>query len=84
MDRRCRSRRVGAFSAVASWSILRHRESKTVKLPIDGVGLALLVIGYTLYRNVLPYPTGAAALREIGPDSALFIAAPDGTVVTTY
>jgi len=23
--------------------------------------LALLVIGYTLYRNVLPYPTGAAA-----------------------
>jgi DHA2 family multidrug resistance protein len=36
---------VGAFSAVASWSILRHRESKTVKLPIDGMGLALLVIG---------------------------------------
>ena len=36
---------VGAFSAVAIWSILRHRESKTVKLPIDAVGLALLVIG---------------------------------------
>jgi DHA2 family multidrug resistance protein len=36
---------VGAFSAAASWSILRHRESKTVKLPIDVVGLALLVIG---------------------------------------
>jgi MFS transporter, DHA2 family, multidrug resistance protein len=36
---------VGAFSALASWSILRHRESKTVKLPIDAVGLALLVIG---------------------------------------
>ena len=36
---------VGAFSAAASWSILRHRESKKVKLPIDAVGLALLVIG---------------------------------------
>jgi DHA2 family multidrug resistance protein len=36
---------VGAFSAAASWSILRHRESKKVKLPIDVVGLALLVIG---------------------------------------
>jgi MFS transporter, DHA2 family, multidrug resistance protein len=36
---------VGAFSAVAIWSILRHRESKIVKLPIDAVGLVLLVIG---------------------------------------
>jgi DHA2 family multidrug resistance protein len=36
---------VGAFAAAASWSILRHRESQKVKLPIDGVGLALLVVG---------------------------------------
>ncbi|MEA3174068.1 MAG: transporter, family, multidrug resistance protein [Gammaproteobacteria bacterium] len=36
---------VGAFSAIASWSILRKRESKIVKLPIDSIGLALLVIG---------------------------------------
>jgi len=36
---------VGAFSALASWSLLRRRESKTAKLPIDTVGLALLVIG---------------------------------------
>jgi MFS transporter, DHA2 family, multidrug resistance protein len=36
---------VGAFSAIASWSILRHRESNIVKLPIDVVGLALLVVG---------------------------------------
>jgi MFS transporter, DHA2 family, multidrug resistance protein len=36
---------VGAFSAIASWSILRHRESTTLKLPIDGVGLILLIIG---------------------------------------
>ncbi len=33
---------------VAAWEIV---------IPI----LALLVLGYTLYRNVLPYPTGAAA-----------------------
>ena len=36
---------VGAFAAATSWSILRHRESKRVKLPIDAVGLGLLVIG---------------------------------------
>jgi MFS transporter, DHA2 family, multidrug resistance protein len=36
---------VGAFSAAASWALLRHRESKKIKLPIDAVGLALLVIG---------------------------------------
>ena len=36
---------VGAFAATASWSILRHRESKIVKLPIDAIGLGLLVIG---------------------------------------
>jgi DHA2 family multidrug resistance protein len=36
---------VGAFSAIASWSLLRKRESVTVKLPIDVVGLVLLIIG---------------------------------------
>ena len=36
---------VGAFAAIASWSILRHRESKKIKLPIDVTGLVLLVIG---------------------------------------
>jgi DHA2 family multidrug resistance protein len=36
---------VGAFSAAASWSILRRRESKRVKVPIDAVGLGLLVMG---------------------------------------
>jgi DHA2 family multidrug resistance protein len=36
---------VGAFSALASWTLLRRRESKIVKLPIDGVGLLLLVTG---------------------------------------
>jgi DHA2 family multidrug resistance protein len=36
---------VGAFSAATTWAILRRRESKIVKLPIDFVGLLLLVIG---------------------------------------
>jgi DHA2 family multidrug resistance protein len=36
---------VGALSAAASWSILRKRESKKVKQPIDIIGLVLLVIG---------------------------------------
>ncbi len=36
---------VGAFAAAASWMLLRHRESKKVKLPIDGIGLGLLAVG---------------------------------------
>jgi DHA2 family multidrug resistance protein len=36
---------VGAFSATASWMLLRRRESKKLKLPIDAVGLGLLVVG---------------------------------------
>src|SRR5580692_9730531 len=36
---------VGAFSAAVSWSILRRRESYKVKLPIDGLGLVLLIVG---------------------------------------
>src|SRR5271163_2835991 len=36
---------VGAFSAVATWSILRHRESRILRSPIDGLGLVLLIVG---------------------------------------
>ncbi len=37
---------VGAFSAIACWSILRHRrESRRVKAPIDIAGLLLLAVG---------------------------------------
>src|SRR5882672_7662373 len=36
---------VGAFAAAASWMLLRHRESKKVKPPIDGIGLGLLAVG---------------------------------------
>jgi DHA2 family multidrug resistance protein len=35
---------VGIVSAWATWSIYKNRESPTKKLPVDGVGLALLVL----------------------------------------
>ena len=36
---------VGLATAAISWYLLRHRESLRVKVPVDAVGLALLVIG---------------------------------------
>jgi len=35
---------VGVFAAVVTWSIYRSRETERRKLPIDGVGLGLLII----------------------------------------
>ena len=34
----------GLIAAAATWHLLRHRESPTVKRPVDGIGLGLLVI----------------------------------------
>ncbi len=36
---------VGLLAGIITWTLLRNRETKTVKAPIDMVGLALLVIG---------------------------------------
>jgi DHA2 family multidrug resistance protein len=36
---------VGTFCAISCWSILRRRESRTVRTPIDIVGLLLLIVG---------------------------------------
>ncbi|MBZ0222124.1 MAG: DHA2 family efflux MFS transporter permease subunit [Dokdonella sp.] len=36
---------VGLLAAIITWYLLRHRESRIVKTPIDKVGLALLVVG---------------------------------------
>ncbi len=36
---------VGAVAAVISWALLRKRESKILKQPVDAIGLMLLVIG---------------------------------------
>jgi DHA2 family multidrug resistance protein len=35
---------IGLFAAWATWSIYKTRESKVVRLPIDKIGLALLII----------------------------------------
>src|SRR5512146_82756 len=34
----------GLIAATVTWRVLRHRETPTVKRPVDGIGLALLVI----------------------------------------
>jgi len=36
---------IGLMAAVTTWFLLRKRESKTVKAPIDVIGLVLLVLG---------------------------------------
>ncbi|MEO7065957.1 MAG: DHA2 family efflux MFS transporter permease subunit [Rhodanobacter sp.] len=36
---------VGAAAAAVTWALLRKRETKTFKMPIDMVGLVLLVVG---------------------------------------
>ncbi|WP_283151095.1 DHA2 family efflux MFS transporter permease subunit [Silvimonas soli] len=36
---------IGLAAGIMSWQLLKHRETKTVKLPIDVVGLILLVAG---------------------------------------
>ena len=36
---------VGLLAGAITWGLLRHRETKIVKTPIDTVGLALLVVG---------------------------------------
>lgn len=36
---------VGILAVIITWMLLRHRESTTVKLPIDKIGLFLLVLG---------------------------------------
>ena len=36
---------VGMLSAFLTWQMLRNRETETARFPIDGVGLALLIIG---------------------------------------
>ena len=44
---------VGIVAALASWAIYRKRESTTHKLPIDTVGLALLVVWVGAMQMVL-------------------------------
>ncbi|MEO5623010.1 MAG: DHA2 family efflux MFS transporter permease subunit [Dokdonella sp.] len=36
---------VGVIAAIITWALLRHRETRLVKTPIDTIGLILLVLG---------------------------------------
>ncbi|MFM1886847.1 MAG: hypothetical protein RL026_2004 [Pseudomonadota bacterium] len=44
---------VGLLAAAGSWWVLRDRESMRVKVPVDAVGLCLLVIGVGALQYVL-------------------------------
>ena len=44
---------VGLLAAWASFKIYRHRESPTTKVPVDGVGLALLIIWVASLQTML-------------------------------
>ncbi|MEW9900963.1 DHA2 family efflux MFS transporter permease subunit [Chitinivorax sp. PXF-14] len=44
---------VGLLSAAVTWTLLKRHETPTVKLPIDAIGLALLVIGVGSLQYVL-------------------------------
>ncbi|HEU0187080.1 MAG TPA: DHA2 family efflux MFS transporter permease subunit [Gallionellaceae bacterium] len=36
---------IGLFGAASIWTLMRHRDSAIVKIPLDKIGLALMVIG---------------------------------------
>ncbi len=36
---------IGLFGGITIWTLMRKRESVTVKAPLDGIGLALMVVG---------------------------------------
>ena len=44
---------VGLFAAYVTWMLLRHRETATARVPVDSVGLALLVIGVACLQIML-------------------------------
>jgi MFS transporter, DHA2 family, multidrug resistance protein len=44
---------VGIAAAITSWALLKKRESKTVRVPIDVVGLVLLVAGVSSLQFML-------------------------------
>jgi MFS transporter, DHA2 family, multidrug resistance protein len=44
---------VGIAAAITSWALLKKRESKTVRVPIDVVGLVLLVVGVSSLQFML-------------------------------
>jgi MFS transporter, DHA2 family, multidrug resistance protein len=44
---------VGLLSAYVTWLLLRHRETDTARLPVDVVGLGLLIVGVACLQIML-------------------------------
>lgn len=51
---------VGIFSAAVTWFVLRRRETRTQRLPIDLVGLGLLIVGVGALQIMLDKGNDAA------------------------
>jgi amino acid transporter len=59
--------------------LLRHRELHIPRWQLIIPFAAVAVLGYTLYRNVVPYPTGAAAWLPLA--SLIWLAIPTLSVI---
>jgi DHA2 family multidrug resistance protein len=62
---------VGVFSVVATWLVLRRRETARTKLPVDAIGLALLVLWVAPLQILLDRGTqkgwfGSPSIRTLG------------------
>jgi len=62
----------GIVAAAAAWHLLRHRETPTVRRPVDGVGLALLVISVGSLQIMLDK---GKELDWFGSDQIIILAA---------
>jgi len=71
---------VGLAAASVSWLLLRHRESLRVKVPVDAVGLALLVIGV----GALQFMLDNGNEKDWFHSNEIIIAAVIGVVAITF
>src|SRR5512139_872688 len=70
----------GAAAAAVTWYLLRNRESKRVKVPVDAVGLSLLVIGV----GALQYLLDNGNQNDWFASSEIIIAAVVAVVALTF
>src|SRR5262245_37856831 len=71
---------VGLAAAAVSWLLLRKRESARVKVPVDAVGLALLVIGV----GALQFMLDNGNEKDWFHSNEIIIAAVIGVVALTF
>jgi DHA2 family multidrug resistance protein len=70
----------GLAAAAASWMLLRKRESARVKVPVDAVGLALLVIGV----GALQFMLDNGNEKDWFHSNEIIVAAVIGVVALTF